>query len=100
VALGADLSIEFFIVPTLGLQLLYVFLVLAQDRRCILHFHVTAQPTAEWSGQQLREAFPLEQLPQYLLRERDAIFGDIFRGQVRVPRSCDPVLGKLVTSNP
>ena len=48
-----------FTVPTLGFQVLYVFLVLAHDRLRILHFNVTAHPTAEWSGQQLREAFPL-----------------------------------------
>jgi len=76
-------SIDFFTVPTLRFQVLYVFLVLAHDRRRILHFNVTAHPTAEWTGQQLREAFPFEQLPRYLLRDRDAIFGDDFREQVR-----------------
>ncbi len=60
-----------------------MFLVLAHDRRRVLHFNVTAHPTAEWTGQQLREAFPFDQLPRYLLRDRDAIFGDAFRGQVR-----------------
>jgi transposase InsO family protein len=69
--------------PTLRFQVLYVFLVLAHDRRRILHCHVTAHPTAEWTGQQLREAFPFEQLPRYLLRDRDAIFGHDFREQVR-----------------
>jgi len=68
-------SIDFFTVPTLRFQVLYVFLVLAHDRRRVLHFNVTAHPTAEWTGQQLREAFPFEQLPRYLLRDRDAIFG-------------------------
>jgi hypothetical protein len=76
-------SIDFFTVPTIRFQVLYVFLVLAHDRRRILHFNVTAHPTAEWTGQQLREAFPFDQLPRYLLRDRDAIFGDEFRGQVR-----------------
>ncbi len=76
-------SIDFFTVPTIRFQVLYVFLVLAHDRRRILHFNVTAHPTAEWTGQQLREAFPFDQLPRYLLRDRDAIFGDDFRGQVR-----------------
>ena len=65
--------------PTIRFQVLYVFLVLAHDRRRILHFNVTAHPTAEWTGQQLREAFPFDQLPRYLLRDRDAIFGDDFR---------------------
>ena len=64
-------------------RLLYVFLVMAHDRRRILHCNVTAHPTAEWTGQQLREAFPFEQPPRYLLRDRDAIFGDAFQGQVR-----------------
>ena len=76
-------SIDFFTVPTIRFQVLYVFLVLAHDRRRILHCNVTAHPTAEWTGQQLREAFPFDQLPRYLLRDRDAIFGDAFRGQVR-----------------
>jgi len=72
-------SIDFFTVPTIRFQVLYVFLVLAHDRRRVLHFNVTAHPTAEWTGQQLREAFPFDQLPRYLLRDRDAIFGDEFR---------------------
>jgi putative transposase len=75
-------SIDFFTVPTIRFQVLYVFLVLAHDRRRILHFNVTARPTAEWTGQQLREAFPFDVLPRYLLRDRDAIFGDDFRRQV------------------
>ena len=76
-------SIDFFTVPTLRFQILYVFLVLAHDRRRILHCNVIAHPTAEWTGQQLREAFPFDQLPRYLLRDRDAIFGNAFRRQVR-----------------
>jgi len=76
-------SVDFFTVPTIRFQILFVFLVLAHDRRRILHFNVTAHPTAEWTGQQLREAFPFDQLPRYLLRDRDAIFGNHFREQVR-----------------
>src|SRR5215469_3910311 len=76
-------SIDFFTVPTIRFQVLYVFLVLAHDRRRILHFNVTAHPTAEWTAQQLREAFPFDQGPGYLLRDRDAIFGDNFREQLR-----------------
>ena len=74
-------SIDFFTVPTIRFQVLYVFLVLAHDRRRILHFHVTRHPTAEWTGQQLRNAFPFDQLPGYLLRDRDAIYGQDFREQ-------------------
>ena len=69
------MSVDFFTVPTIRFQVLYVFLVLAHDRRRILHFAVTAHPTAEWTAQQLREAFPWDTAPPYLLRDRDGIFG-------------------------
>jgi len=82
-------SIDFFTVPTIRFQVLYVFLVLARDRRRILHFNVTAHPTAEWTGQQLREAFPFDQLPRYLLRDRDKIFGNDFRKPVRDMGICE-----------
>ena len=75
-------SVDFFTVPTITFQVLYVFLVLAHDRRRIVHFNVTAHPTAEWTGQQLREAFPFDQVPRYLLRDRDGIFGREFRTDV------------------
>jgi len=82
-------SLDFFTVPTIRFQVLYVFLVLAHDRRRILHFNVTAHPTAEWTGQQLREAFLFAQRPRYLLRDRDAIFGHDFREQVRDIGICE-----------
>jgi hypothetical protein len=63
-------SVDFFTVPTLRFQILYVFLVLAHDRRRILHFAVSAQPTSEWTAHQLREAFPWDSAPRYLLRDR------------------------------
>jgi transposase InsO family protein len=76
-------SIDFFTVPTVRFQILYVFLVLAHDRRRILHFGVTAHPTAEWTAHQLREAFPWDSAPRYLLRDRDRIFGQEFVEQVK-----------------
>jgi putative transposase len=76
-------SVDFFTVPTIRFQVLYVFLVLAHDRRRIVHFNVTAHPTAEWTIQQLREAFPFDQIPRYLLRDRDGIFGGEFRKEVK-----------------
>jgi putative transposase len=76
-------SVDFFTVPTIRFQILYVFLVLAHERRRILHFAVTAHPTAEWTVQQLREAFPWETAPRYLLRDRDQIFGKDFVDQVK-----------------
>ncbi len=76
-------SVDFFTVPTIRFQILYVFLVLAHDRRRILHFGVTAHPTAEWTAQQLRDAFPWDTAPRYLLRDRDRNFGSEFTKQVR-----------------
>jgi len=76
-------SVDFFTVPTIRFQILYVFLVLAHDRRRILHFAVTSHPTAEWTAQQLREAFPWDTALRYLLRDRDRIFGHDFVGQVK-----------------
>jgi putative transposase len=77
-------SVDFFTVPTIRFQVLYVFLVLAHDRRRILHFAMTAHPTAEWTAQQLREAFPWDTAPRYLLRDRDRIFG---KDVLSAPRS-------------
>src|SRR4030095_16884323 len=76
-------SVDFFTVPTIKFQILYVFLVLAHDRRRILHFVVTAHPTAEWTAQQLREAFPWDSAPRYPLRDRDRIFGHEFVEQLK-----------------
>ena len=76
-------SVDFFTVPTIRFQILYVFLVLAHNRRRVIHFNVTAHPTAEWTAQQLRDAFPWDLAPRYLLRDRDRIFGDDFTKQVQ-----------------
>ena len=76
-------SVDFFTVPTLRFQILYVFLVLAHERRRMVHFAVTAHPTAEWTAHQLREAFPWDSAPRYLLRDRDRIFGEEFVQQVK-----------------
>jgi putative transposase len=76
-------SVDFFTVPTIRFEVLYVFLVLAHERRRIVHFAVTAHPTAEWTAHQLREAFPWESAPRYLLRDRDRIFGHDFAKQVK-----------------
>src|SRR5947209_8877806 len=65
-------------VPTIRFQILYVFLGLAHERRRLLHFAVTAHPRAEWTAHQLREAFPWDTAPRYLLRDRDRIFGQDF----------------------
>jgi putative transposase len=66
-------SADFFVVPTITFQLLFVFVILDHDRRRPIHFAVTANPTAEWTARQLLEAFPWDNAPRYLLRDRDSI---------------------------
>jgi putative transposase len=82
--IGTLVSLDFFTLPTIRFEVLYVFLVLAHERRRIVHFAATKHPTAEWTVQQLREAFPWDSAPRYLLRDRDRIFGQDFVQQVKV----------------
>ena len=76
-------SIDFFTVPTATFRILYVFIVLRHDRRHIVHFNVTANPTAQWTVQQLVEAFPFDTAPRYLLRDRDSIYGEIVQRRIK-----------------
>jgi transposase InsO family protein len=78
---GDLVSIDFLTVPTATFRVLFVFVVLAHDRRRIVHFNVTDHPTADWTAAQLMQAFPWDTAPRYLLRDRDRIFGDAFRKQ-------------------
>lgn len=66
------------VVPTATLSVLYVFLAMFHDRRRILHFNVTTSPSARWTAQQVRAAFPYDTAARYLLRDRDRIFGADF----------------------
>ena len=77
-------SVDFFTVHTVWFEILFVFIVLAHDRRRIMHFNVTAHPTAEWTAQQMLEAFPFDTAPRYLLQDRDRIYGQEFRNQMAV----------------
>ena len=65
---------DFFTVPTVTFGVLYCFFIIAHDRRRILHFNVSRHPTSAWVMQQLREAFPFESSPKYLIFDRDAKF--------------------------
>jgi transposase InsO family protein len=76
-------TVDFFVVPTVRNQVLFVFLVLAHERRRVLHFNVTTNPTAAWTGQQIVEAFPWVAPPKYVLRDRDGIYGHAFSRRVR-----------------
>jgi putative transposase len=75
-------SIDFFTVPTATVRVLFVFVVLSHDRRRIVHVNVTSHPTAAWTAQQLREAWPTTDPPRFVLRDRDSIYGDTFRAAV------------------
>jgi putative transposase len=68
-------SVDFFTVPTATFRVLFVFLVLDNARRRIIHFNVTESPTAAWTGQQLVEAFPWDTAPKYMIRDRDGKYG-------------------------
>jgi putative transposase len=76
-------SIDFFTVPTAQLRVLFVLVVLAHHRRRVLHFNLTEHPTAAWTAQQIVDTFPDDTAPAYLLRDRDAIYGDAFRQRVK-----------------
>ena len=79
---GSLASIDFFTVPTATFRVLYVFFVLAHDRRRVLHFSVTEHPSAAWTAQQIVEAFPQASAPKYLMRDRDRIYGGPFRDRL------------------
>ena len=65
-------------VPTISFRLLYGLLILHHDRRQILGLGVTAHPTAEWISHQLTEAYGWKIAPRYIIRDRDAVYGDVF----------------------
>jgi putative transposase len=68
-------AMDFFTVPTVTFQLLYCFFIISHDRRQILHLNVTRHPTSTWIAQQLREAFPYESAPRFLLFDHDQKYG-------------------------
>ena len=80
--LGQLVSIDFFTVQTVTMKVLFVFLVLEHRRRQVLHFNVTEHPTAAWTSQQIVEAFADREAPPYLIRDRDAIYGNEVRGRI------------------
>jgi len=75
-------SCDFFTVPTATFKVLFVFIILAHDRRRIVHVNITEHPTAKWTAQQMIDAFPWDTAPRYLLRDRDSIYGKLFQQRV------------------
>jgi hypothetical protein len=72
-------SMDFFTVPTLTGRVLFVSVLLSHQRRRVIHVNITEHPTALWTAQQIIEAFPEDTAPRWLIRDRDAIYGDAFR---------------------
>jgi putative transposase len=71
------MAADLFVAPTVTFRLLYVLVILAHDRRRIVHVAATAHPTAAWTAQQLRNAFPENEAPHYLLHDRDSVFAHV-----------------------
>ena len=71
--------IDFFTVPIATFRVLFCFIVLRHDRRRAVRFNVTEYPTKQWTAQRIAEAFPWDETPKYLIRDRDAIYGVQFR---------------------
>ena len=70
---------DLLVVPTIGFRLLYAFVILRHNRRRLVSIAVTSHPTAEWITRQITEAFPWQEAPRYLLRDRDGAYGDVVR---------------------
>jgi transposase InsO family protein len=76
-------SMDLFVVPTFSFRLLYGVLILSHGRRQILWLSVTANPTAEWMARQINEACGWGWTPEYLVRDRDSVYGEIFTRRLR-----------------
>jgi len=76
-------AMDFFTVPTITFGALYCFFTIGHDRRRILHFNVTKDPTSTWVAQQLREAFPFELGPRFLIFDRDSKYGTEIPAMIR-----------------
>jgi transposase InsO family protein len=77
------IALDFFTVPTATFKVLFVLIILSHDRRRILHFNATEHPTAVWTARQLLQACGPDKAPRYLIRDRDAIYGEAFHRQAR-----------------
>ncbi|MGO4514012.1 integrase core domain-containing protein [Bradyrhizobium sp. 2TAF36] len=76
-------AMDLFVVPTIGFDLLYAFIIVRLDRRDLVWINVTANPTAEWVARQITEAFPRDEAPHYLIRDRDRIYGTVVTRRLR-----------------
>ena len=76
-------AMDLFVVPTIGFDLLYAFVIVRLGRRDLVWINVTTNPTAEWIARQLTEAFPWDAAPRYLIRDRDRIYRSIVARRMR-----------------
>jgi transposase InsO family protein len=76
-------AMDLFVVPTIDFDLLYAFVIVRLDRRQLVWINVTTNPTAEWIARQLTEAFPWDETPRYLIRDRDRIYGAVVTRRLR-----------------
>ena len=76
------ISIDYVSIPTINFKILDVLVFLSHERRKIIHFNVTSNPTSEWAVQQLRNALHNSDIPKYLIRDRDCRFGKLFKQSV------------------
>ena len=76
-------AMDLFVVPTIGFDLLYAFVIVRLDRRELIWINATANPTAEWVARQITEAFPWDEAPHYLIRDRDRIYGSVVTRRLR-----------------
>ena len=76
-------AMDLFVVQTVGFDLLYAFVIIRLSRRELIWINVTAHPTAEWIARQLTEAFPWNEVPRYLMRDRDRIYGAVVMRRIR-----------------
>jgi transposase InsO family protein len=81
--LKGTIALDFFSVPTATFKVLFVLVILSHARRRILHMNVTEHPTAVWTARQLLQSCGIDNRPRHLIRDRDAIFAEAFRRQVR-----------------
>ncbi|MCP4304269.1 MAG: transposase, partial [bacterium] len=82
--MGCTASIDFLVVPTVTFKILFVLLILSHERRRVAHFGITTNPSAEWTAQQITEAFPWDTAPRFLIRDRDRTYGQVFRNRLAI----------------
>jgi len=97
-------AMDLFVVPTIGFKLLYGFMIVRLDRRDLVWISVTTNPTAEWVARQITEAFPWNESPRNVIRDRDRICGTVVTRRLRawaseISQLHHPHLGRMALPN-